>query len=429
MTMNLTTMAAETLQFEGKTYLDGRASDPRALGWMEGSPPPADKRITVESDRFFDFPQIRWSLSHIREFRQTVAVRRGDGPRISLGVPSSADAATIEALKFTDLDGRERRLEESLYDSYTDGIVVLHRGRVVYERYFGALSPELPHACFSVTKSYAGTLAAALVHEGLLDDRKLMPHYVPELRGTAWEDATLRQVMDMETGLAFTEDYADKRGSMWAYRLACGRARPVGYDGPRTLCDYLCTVGKEGEHGEVHAYKTINTDVMAWAMARVTGRSFAQLLHERLWQPLGCEEDGYVQVDEVGMPLAGGGLSATVRDLARFGEMMRREGDWNSRQLIPAAVVREVQQGGDRGKFAKAGYRTSPGYSYRNMWYTTHNELDAFEARGIYGQRMYVAPKAEMVVARVASHPLAAANGVEPITPPMLLALGRMLRG
>lgn len=412
------------LEFDGKSYLDGHESDPDKFGWMRGTPPLADKRITREDDAFLHFPQIRWSLSHIRELVPTVNVRRGRGG------PSPIDrgdrAANIDALVFVDTNGRIRRFDEALFDSYADGIVVLHRGRIVYERYFGALSAELPHSCMSVTKSFAGTLTASFVHEGVLDDRKAISHYLPELCGAAWEDATLRQVMDMQTGLAYTEDYVNEHSGSRAYSRASGfRWRPEGYAGPRTLYDYLRTVGKEGVHGKEFAYKTVNTDVMTWVMARVTGRSFSQLLHERLWAPLGCEEDAFVTVDSAGVPIAGGGLSASLRDLARFGELMRREGDWAGKQLIPASVVHEVRTGGDPAKFP---YVRMSGYSYRSMWWVTHNELDAFEARGIHGQRLYVAPKAEMVVARFGSHPVAGSAASDPIIVPQMLELGRMLR-
>src|SRR5438105_682263 len=97
---------ANTLEFDGVRYLDGRASDPRTLGWMQGAPPPADRRVTFDGDRFLDFPQIRWTLSHMRELAATTAVRRGDGPRASFGAPNAADAAAIHALVFTDMNGR-----------------------------------------------------------------------------------------------------------------------------------------------------------------------------------------------------------------------------------------------------------------------------------------------------------------------------------
>ncbi|RWH91477.1 MAG: class C beta-lactamase-related serine hydrolase [Mesorhizobium sp.] len=418
------------LEFEGRTYLGGLASDPRTLGWMQGSPPPADKRVTFESDRGLNFPEIRWSLSHMRELVPTVGVSRGDGARLSFGVPSAADAAAVEALMFRDMDGRERRFDEALIDTYADGIVVLHRGRLVFERYFGALEPHLPHACFSSTKSYTGTLAAVLVHEGVLDDSKLIPHYLPELRGTGWADATLRQVMDMQTGLDYREDEADERSSSSVYMYACRtRPRPAGYDGPQTSCDYLRTVRKEGAHGEVFAYKSVNTQVLAWVMARVAGRSFAQLLHERLWAPLDCEEDGYLVVDPAGMPSASGGLYASLRDLARFGELIRREGECEGKQLIPASVVDDIRRGGDLAKFAKVASKRLSGYSYRSQWWVSHNEIGAVEARGIHGQRLYIAPGAEMVIARFGSQPVASSALTDTIIMPQMLALGRLLRG
>ncbi|VIO69127.1 6-aminohexanoate-dimer hydrolase [Bradyrhizobium ivorense] len=410
------------LEFDGRSYLDGHASDPRELGWMQGGTPSVDKQVRFESDTFLDFPQIRWSLSHMRELTPTVNVWRGGSPS---HLERHDRTAEIESLNFTDLTGRVRRFDEALFDTYTDGIVVLHRGHIVYERYFGALEPHLPHACMSITKSYAGTLTASLVHEGLLDDSKVIQHYLPELRGTAWEDATLRQVMDMQTGLAYDEDYADPGSGVRACMRACGLRPWGGHDSPRTTYDYLRTVRKAGQHGEEFAYKSVNTEVMAWVMARVTGQSFAQLLQERLWAPLGCEESGYVIVDAAGTPFAGGGLNASLRDVARFGELMLRQGEWNGKQLIPASVVLDIGRDDLRKFEAPAG---QPAYSYRNMWWVTFDELGTFTAIGIHGQRLYVSPKANMVVARFASHPIASSAAHYPITAPQMLALGRMLR-
>jgi hypothetical protein len=108
---------------------------------------------------------------------------------------------------------------------------------------------------------------------------------------------------------------------------------------------------------------------------------------------------------------------------------MRCDGASPDRQIVPEAVVADIRRGSDPQKFASAGYTLLRGYSYRNMWWVTHNEHDAFEARGIFGQRLYIAPGAEMVVARFASHPIAASAANDPITMPSLIALGRMLRG
>lgn len=417
-----------TLEFDGIAYPDGHASDPRRLGWMEGAPPAPDRTIRFGDDRFLEFPQIRWSLSHMRELVPTVNVWRGEGPAQPFG-PGDLKEDAIDALAFTDLQGRQRRWDASLPDTYTDGILVLHRGRRIYERYFGALQAHIPHSCFSITKSYAATLCAILVHEGVLDETRRVPHWLPEMRDTAYADATLRQLMDMQIGVAYSEAYADPKAQIWDYARAGGlRPRPPGWQGAASFYAYLQTLQPEGRHGEAFAYKTVNTELMAWIMKRATGVPFAQMLSERIWSPLACEQDGYISVDPIGVPMAGGGLAASLRDLARFGELMRRAGEWNGRQLVPAAVVADIQRGSDPAKFAKAGYTLLPGYSYRSMWWVTHNELGAYEGRGIHGQRLYVAPKAQMVVARFASHPVAASAANDPITLPALLALGRMLR-
>lgn len=422
-------MDAGTQTFDGIAYPDAQASDPLALGWMEGTPPPPARQVRFGDDRFLDFPQIRWSLSHMRELVPTVNVWRGAGPAIPFADDTSIRASDIDALAFTDMNGAPRRWDASLPATYTDGIVVLYRGRRIYERYFGALQPHLPHCCFSITKSYVATLAATLVHEGALDATQRIPHWLPEMAATAYADATLRDVMDMQVGVAYSELYADPDANIWDYARAGGlRPRPAGYAGPDTFYDYLRTLKPEGRHGEAFAYKTVNTELLAWVMKRVTGQPLARMLQERLWAPLGCEEDAYLTVDPIGVPMGGGGLSASLRDLARFGELMRREGDWNCRQLLPAAVVADIRRGSDPAKFAKAGYTLLPGYSYRSMWWATHNELGAFEGRGIHGQRLYVAPRADMVIARFASHPVAASAANDPVTLPAFLALGRMLR-
>ncbi len=420
-------MNAGTLNFDGVDYPDGQASDPATLGLMQGAPPPMSARIRFEDDRFFDFPQIRWSLSHMRELVPTVEVWRGEGPVSDLGAVNG-DAAEIDALVFEDLNGRQRTWASSLPDTYTDGIVVLHRGKRIYERYLGALKPQRSHACFSVTKSYVGVLVAALIHEGVLDANRKVPYYLEEFAHTAYADASLRNVLDMQIGVAYSELYSDPMAQIWDYCRAGGlRARPAGYAGPGNIYDFLLTLRPEGEHGQAFAYKTVNTELLCWIMKRVTGVPLADMLSERIWSQLGCEQDAYLSVDSIGVPFGGGGLNASLRDLARFGELMRCGGAFDNRQVIPAAVVDDIRRGSDPGKFAKAGYTLLPGYSYRSKWWISHDGMGTFEARGIHGQRLSIAPRAELVIARFASHPIAASAANDPITLPAFSALARML--
>jgi len=416
------------LTFDGVDYLDGAASDPEVLGLMKGSPPPPEKRIRFEDDRFLSFPNLRWSLSHMRELLPTANVARALGAESDLGTVDAARAGDIDALAFTDLNGLRRHWLESLNDTYTDGILVLHRGRRVYERYAGALRPERAHCCFSITKSYSATLAATLVHERVLDETRTVPHYLPEMGGTAYEDVRLRELLDMQVGVAYSELYSDPAAGVWDYARAGGlRARPPGYSGPRSFYDFLLTLRKEGEHGEAFAYKTVNTELLCWILKRVTGVPLAQMLSERIWQRIGCERDAYLSVDSLGVEMGGGGLNACLRDLARFGQLMLRDGAWGAAQVVPEAVVAAIRRGADPAKFAKAGYELLRGFSYRDMWWVTHNELGAFEARGIHGQRLYIAPKADVVIARFASHPIASSAANDPITIPAFAGLATAL--
>jgi CubicO group peptidase (beta-lactamase class C family) len=421
-------MKSGTFEIDGVAYPDAEASDPNALGWMQGSPPPPAKLIRFQDDRFLEFPQLRWTLSHMRELAPTATVWRGTASPSDLGVAPHGLEAGIDALSFEDLQGNKLTWAQSLQRTYTDGIVVLHRGRRIYERYFGALEEHRAHACFSITKSYAATLAATLLQEGALDEATAVSHYLPEMTGTAYEDATLRQVLDMQVGVEYSELYSDPKAHIWDYGRAGGlRPRAPDYTGPGNFYEYLRTLRKQGAHGAAFAYKTINTEVLSWVMKRVTGLSLPDMLSQRIWSQIGCEEDGYLTVDTIGVAMGGGGLSATLRDLCRFGELMRCEGAWHGKQVIPAQVIADIRRGSDPGKFALAGYTLLPGYSYRNMWWVSHNPQGVFEARGIHGQRLYIAPKAELVIARFCSHPVASSAANDAVTLPSFAAMCHLL--
>ncbi|MHC8315307.1 serine hydrolase domain-containing protein [Pseudomonas sp. LB3P31] len=407
-------------------FPDAAASDPAKLGWMVGSPPPADRTVRFADGSYFQFPAMRWSVSNFRQLMPTVNVSRGPGAPVAL---ESALRQDIDALSFSPLGTQESMTwEQSLAATYTDGIVVLQRGKIVYERYFGVLDSQGQHAAMSVTKSVVGTLGATLVSEGQIDEDRRVVEYVPELAGSAFANATVRQVLDMTTGLKFSEDYADPKADVWAHGRA-GSPLPFAkeYTGPRSYFEFLQTVQPQGEHGAAFAYKTVNTDVLGWIIARATGRNVAQLLSERIWSRLGAEQDAYFTVDSIGTPFAGGGLNTGLRDLARFGEMLRNDGRFNGQQIVPKAVIDDIRRGGDKQAFAKAGYDLLKGWSYRSMWWVTDKQGGAFMARGVYGQRIYVDPKAELVIVRYASHPVAANAANDPVTLPAFEALARHL--
>ncbi|MGK7877049.1 MAG: serine hydrolase domain-containing protein [Xenococcaceae cyanobacterium] len=409
-----------------REFLSAEESDPKELGLMEGFPPPPGKLIMQPESDYFSFPKLRWTVCHIRELMPTEQVSRGIGSPIPL---EYAIDDGIDSLRFTPLGGTEPMTwAESLSSNYTDGILILHKGRVVYEKYFGCLDEASKHAAMSMTKSLTGLLAETLVAEGLLDDTAKVSSIVPELENSAFGSATVRQVMDMTTALDYSEDYSDPKADIWIYSAAANPLpKPKDYTGPNGYFEYLQTVQKDGTHGESFGYKTINTDALGWIISRVTGKEVTELLSERIWSKMGAEQDAYMTVDGKGTPFAGGGLSAGLRDLGRIGLLMLNDGVINGERLFPQKVVENIRTGGDRSAFAKAGYTTLKGGSYRSMWWVFHNKHGAFAARGVHGQTIYVDPSAEMVIVRFASFPEAKNAKIDPTSLPAYQAVAEYL--
>lgn len=385
-------------------------------------------RGNARDGSFFTPETLPFSVLRMREFMPTTNVPRGNAERLTSFRYALREEA-IDALMFIPW-GRTEPISwrQSLEENYTDGIIILHRGKIIYERYFGEMTPESLHAMMSVTKSFTGTLAASLVAEGKLNPQMRVDYYLPELAGSGFGDATVREVMDMTTAIAYSEDYTNLNAEVWGFSAA-GNAmieHPAGT--PQGFRDYIPMVKKDGSHGEKFGYRTINTDVLGWIVERVGGVPIAEQLRERVWSRMGMEQDSYYQVDAMGVAFAGGGLNVALRDLARFGEMMRCGGRWHGKQIIPREAVDDIRFGSNPAPFAASDYGTKlPGWSYRNMWWISNNADGAFMARGVHGQAIYIDPAAEMVIVRVASNPMASNTHNDPISLPAYQAVADYL--
>jgi hypothetical protein len=409
-----------------KGFLSAKDSDPIKMGWMQRFPPPKDKIVSAGDGSFFNFPAMRWSVVNMRQLMPTVEVSRGLNAPVPL--PYQLDPK-IDKLEFQPLGQKNQMTwEASLWKNYTDGIIILHKGRVVYERYFGALKDDKVHAVMSLTKSFTGTLASILVAEGVLDENKLVAFYVPELKNSAFGDATVRQVMDMTTALKYSEEYANPKAEIWDFSAAGNPLpKPKDYKGPIGYYAYLETVKKQGVHGEAFGYKTVNADALGWIISKVTGKSVPTLLSEKIWSKIGMEQSAYYQVNALGIAFAGGGFNAGLRDLGRFGELIRNKGSWNGEQIIPQQAIVDIEKGGSKEAFAKSGHPLLKGWSYRDMWWITENAHGAFTARGVYGQTIYIDPVAEMVIVRMASQPVADNSNNDPWSLPAYDAVANYL--
>lgn len=276
-------------------------------------------------------------------------------------------------------------------------------------------------------------MAATLAHKGILDPDKLTSEYIPELKGSAFGDTTVRQVMDMTTGIEYSEAYHDINSEVVAHMVAAHyRLFPDGYTGPQTLQAFLPGLKKKGDHGYAFHYVSANTETLGWLIERAAQQSSIDLFAETIWSKLGAERDGMIIVDRSGFPSWGGGFACTTRDFARIGLMILNNGIANGHQVVPTEVVENFRNGGDRTAFSRSeeGKKGEPmeGWSYRDQWWVTHNDHGAFTAIGIYGQWCYVDPAAKMVIAKHSSFTAARGRPLDNDTIYAFDAMGKHLR-
>jgi CubicO group peptidase (beta-lactamase class C family) len=338
--------------------------------------------MTITLANWQDPEHTAWSYRHIRERIPTARIRRGDPASPLPAAPRGGLPA-----------------ERLLDDERTDGLIVLHDGAVVLEDYRRGMEPHDVHLLQSVSKSITGTLAGILVGRGALGPEDAVTQHIPELAGSSFDGATVRDLLDMRTGTRFDETYDDPASDVRASEAQFGWA-PAERPAPDAVA-YLASLGNHREHGGRFEYRSILTDTLGLVLERAAGRPFAEVLGAELWSPLGAETDAYVTVDAEGFAVADGGICVALRDLARFGRMVCDDGTVDGRPLVPAAWLDDTLAGGEDSKAAFAADEHAadwPGAHYRNQWWIPEDG-HTFLGMGIHGQFLFVDRSTRTVIA------------------------------
>jgi CubicO group peptidase (beta-lactamase class C family) len=344
-------------------------------------------------------PYSRWAFHNVRSIIPVAEI--ASAPDSTLALPESPIALNAFALRLP--NGASLDLNGFLKATATDGIVILHDGRIVFEFYDGGTSRETPHILMSATKSVVGLIAGILRHSGDLDVDAPVSKYVPEITGTAYRGATIRNLLDMRTGVVLDE--VEQR----AYAAACnwdpvapGEATP----GLHAFFERLAVGPKD--HGGPFSYVSANTDLLGWAIERATGQSFANLVSTLLWQPMGAADAAHITVDRAGAPRCTGGLCATVRDFARVGQLVLAKGQGTSGEVVPTAWLDDIAGNGDpeawrEGQWGESFAAISRKMRYRSGWYVVDDEPQILFAMGIHGQNLLVDAANRIVIAKLSS--------------------------
>ncbi|RWG57236.1 MAG: class C beta-lactamase-related serine hydrolase [Mesorhizobium sp.] len=357
----------------------------------------ARKDVRLDNWRLRPFSQ--WSFQNVGELVPSVHVAAAPG-----GEEEVKSLGALLEEKVT-LAGGAETVESFLKRSDTDGLTILKGGRLVGDWSAPHMAFGQRHIIFSISKSVTAILAGILQGEGVFDPEAPVTEYIPEAKGSAYGDASVRNVLDMTVSLDFEEAYLDPESAFARYRRAT-LWNPGG--GSESLAAFLLTLPRLAEpHAQTYRYRSPNSDMLGILVERASGKRVSDLLSEKLWLPLGAASEMSVTVDMEGTARTAGGMSMTPRDLARIGEMMRQGGTANGRRIVPEAWVHDTVASGGSHEAWRRGTMAFlfPKGRYRNKWYQMGTPSGAFCGIGIHGQWIYVNPSDEVVIAKMSSQP------------------------
>jgi len=344
-------------------------------------------------------PFNRWAFHNVRSIIPVAEIAAALGSTLAL--PESPIALDAFALRLP--NGSALDLNSFLKATATDGIVILHDGRIVFEFYDGGTIKQTPHILMSATKSIVGLIAGILHERDEFDVDAAVSSYVPEIAATAYRGTTIRHLLDMRTGVVLDES------QQRAYAAACNWDPVAPGEGTPSLHAFFeHLAATPGNHGGPFSYVSANTDLLGWAIERATGRTFADLVSTLLWKPMGAAEGAAITVDRAGAPRCTGGLCATVRDFARVGQLVLARGQSSFGQVVPAAWLDDIAGNGDpkawsEGQWGESFAAISRNMRYRSGWYVVDDEPQILLAMGIHGQNLFVDAANRIVIAKVSS--------------------------
>jgi CubicO group peptidase (beta-lactamase class C family) len=350
-------------------------------------------------------PYSQWSFQHVDDFVPTAVISRGAGPTVTLP-PAGAPVAELAAISTR---GAATTVGAVMAATATDGWAVAHRGSMVAEEYRGGLRAQTRHLLFSVSKSLVAAVVGALHEAGAIELDAPVTAFVPALANCGYAGATVRHLLDMRSGIAFSENYDDPAAEIHLLDQAMGWAPKSRSDAPATLRDFLLTLRQKSAHGGPFEYRSCETDVLGWICEVAGAQRMPELMSELLWSRIGAQRDATIGVDTAGTGFFDGGISACLTDMIRFGSLFLRDGvSLTGQQVVPAAWIADTLDGGpdSRQAFAASLDDTGlPGGMYRNQMWFPYPGNNVVLCLGMCGQMIYVNRAAELVAAKLSAQP------------------------
>ena len=334
----------------------------------------------------FDEDKIVENFRSVAEFWPTRSLTQAKVPYIytygdSLNVPSS--------FAYND---QKLGTQQFLKDSWTTGLIVIQNDEIALEDYYLGNSAVTQNISWSMAKSFISALIGIAVNEGHIKSiEQSVDAYATSLGGSGYEGVSIKNVLQMSSGVAFNEDYGDFYSDInrWGRDFSLGNSQDA----------FAATLKNDIEPGTVNHYVSINTHVLGMVLTQATGRSITDYMQEKLYNPMGMEHDGLWIIDGQGMEMALGGLNLTLRDFAKLGSLYLHDGTFNGQQIVPASWV------ADSRTIDQPHLLPGNDFGYGYQWWMVGGDSGEFMAMGVYGQYIYINPETNTVIVKNSANP------------------------
>lgn len=329
----------------------------------------------INMDEYFDITEVQKSSQPFKFPQQK---------NIELPESFEAKGNTYNTLAYLD-------------SSFTQGFLVIQNDTILYENYWRGMDESTRHISWSMAKSVVSALLGIAQAEGKMGSvDKTVEEYLPEMKGTGYEGVTVKNVLQMSSGVKFNEDYGDPKSDIqrWFKTFALGESQDA----------FAATMVNEKKPGTYNHYVSINTHVLGMILKRTTDKTIAAYFKEKLWEPMGAEHEAYWLKDEEDMEMALGGLNATLRDYAKVGQLFLHKGNWQGQQLVPTSWVAESQRMDAEHLTPKSKNSLHPDVGYGYQWWIPDGDEGELWARGVFNQYIYINPTTHTVIVKLSAN-------------------------
>lgn len=341
----------------------------------------------------FDKNTISYNFINMKEFFPTsTPIKASENPHI---FKKRDDFYMPELYEF---GGEKKSIQEAIDYFNTDGLMILKDGEVLYENYWNKNKENSRHIIWSVSKSFLSALVGIALDEGLIDDiNDPIIKYLKDFEGTGYEGVSIKNLLQMSSGIAFNEDYGDPDSDINRY----ARVTATG----TSQREFAKTLKNSREPGTYNHYISLDSQMLGMLVAEVTNMTVKEYLYEKIWSQIGMQDDAFYLTDKQEVEMSLGGLNVTLRDMAKFGQLYLNKGNWNGKQVVPAEWVSNSTVPLGKHVQPNAGDQfTSDAWGYGYQWWIPGPGVSDYTAHGIYNQFIYVNPESGVVIAKTSSN-------------------------